>query len=163
VAIQPAPVKGVVTLAPPAVRVGWVTLRNPANRSRALSLTARQFRYASGNALTATESDELFERWTVPSPGRPIFELVSAPLSLRSPARVDTANPNRGPLLLIASDKDHAAPAAITRATAKLYRGSPAVTDYQQFADRGHSLPIDSGWREVADATLTWLKQHSPH
>jgi non-heme chloroperoxidase len=160
VAIQTSPIKGVVNLAPSTARVGWVALRNPANRRRALSLTARRFRYAFGNALSADESDELYERWTVPAPGRPMFELASANLSPRSPAEVNTANPTRGPLLLIAGGKDHGVPASVVKATVKLYRGSPAVTDYQEFADRGHSLPIDSGWREVADATLTWLKQH---
>jgi pimeloyl-ACP methyl ester carboxylesterase len=89
-----------------------------------------------------------------------MFELASANLSRRSPANVNTANPTRGPLLLIAGGKDHAAPAAVAKATVKLYRRSPAVTDYQEFPDRGHSMPIDSGWREIADATLTWLGQH---
>ncbi|MEY9863929.1 hypothetical protein ABH935_009582 [Catenulispora sp. GAS73] len=32
-----------------------------------------------------------------------------------------------------------------------------AVTDLKQFADRGHSLVFDSGWREIADYVLTWL------
>jgi non-heme chloroperoxidase len=160
VAIQASPVKGVVNLAPSTARAGWVALRNPANRRRALSLTPRQFRYAFGNALSAAESDELYQRWTVPSPGKPMFELASANLSRRSPAKVNTANPTRGPLLLIAGGKDHGVPASVAKATVKLYRGSPAVTDYREFPDRGHSMPIDSGWREVADATLTWLKQH---
>jgi non-heme chloroperoxidase len=159
VAIQPAPIKGVVSLAPSTARVGWIALRNPANRHRALSLTSGQFRYAFGNALSAAESDELYERWTIPSPGRPMFELASANLSRRSPAKVNTSHATRGPLLLIAGGKDRGAPAAVVKATAKLYRGSPAVTNYQEFADRGHSLPIDSGWSEVADAALTWLKQ----
>jgi non-heme chloroperoxidase len=112
--------------------------------------------------LSAAESDELYERWTIPSPGRPLFELASANLSRRSPAKVNTDHPTRGPLLLIAGAKDHSAPAAVVRATAIRYRGSPAETDYQEFADRGHTLPIDSGWREVADATLTWLKHRVP-
>jgi non-heme chloroperoxidase len=158
VAIQPAPIKGVVALAPSTVRAGWMGLRNPANRARALSLTPEQFRYAFGNALPPATSAELHQRWTIPSPGRPLFELAAANLSRRSPAKVDTAAPTRGPLLLIAGGRDHAAPAGVVRATARRYRGSPAVTDYQEFADRGHSMPIDHGWPEIADAVLTWLK-----
>lgn len=161
VAIQAPPIKGVVTLAPSPARVAWVALRNPANRSRALSLTPRQFRYAFGNAVSPAESDDLYQRWSIPSPGKPIFELASASLSRQSPAKVNTANSTRGPLLLIAGGKDHGVPAAVAKATVKLYRSSPAVTDYQEYPDRGHSLPIDSGWREVAEATLAWLKQHS--
>ncbi len=29
-----------------------------------------------------------------------------------------------------------------------------------EFADRGHSLTIDGGWREVADASLAWLDKN---
>ena len=32
-----------------------------------------------------------------------------------------------------------------------------AVTELAEFADRGHSLIIDSGWREVAGECLSWL------
>ncbi|GAA2215842.1 hypothetical protein GCM10009850_113100 [Nonomuraea monospora] len=32
-----------------------------------------------------------------------------------------------------------------------------AVTELKQFADRGHSLTIDSGCREIADYSLAWL------
>ncbi|MEV1317561.1 alpha/beta hydrolase [Micromonospora arborensis] len=160
VALQPPPIKGVANLAPSSIPVGWPLLRNPANRRRALSLTARQFRYSHGNALTTTESDQLYQQWAIPSPGRPVFELVSANLSRRSPARIDAANPARGPLLMIAGGKDHSAHRAVVKATVKRYLASPAVTDYQEFLDRGHSMPIDSGWREIADATLDWMRQH---
>jgi hypothetical protein len=61
----------------------------------------------------------------------------------------------------IAGGKDHTVPRAVTKATLKLYRKSPAVTDYREFPDRGHSLGLDRGWREVADASLAWLKRHS--
>ncbi len=163
VALQPPPIKGVVGLAPSTIPVGWPLLRNPANRRRALALTPRQFRYSHGNALTAAESDRLFHRWTIPSPGRPVFELVFANLSRRSPATVDAANPTRGPLLMIAGGRDHSAAASAVRATAARYAGASAVTDYREYPDRGHSMPIDSGWREVADAALQWIDgQHLP-
>ena len=51
-------------------------------------------------------------------------------------------------------------PEAITRATLKQYRHSDAVTDLLEFPDRGHSLTIDHGWSEVADAALAWLDKH---
>ncbi len=161
VAIDAAPIKGVIFLPPSALRVASVVLRNLGNRNRAVSLTPEQFRYGFGNALPAKESAELYERWTVPSPGKPLFEAASANLSLRSPAKVDTGNKTRGPLLLIAGGKDHTVPAAITRSTRKLYHKSPAITDFREFPDRGHSLAIDHGWRDVADEVLSWLKQRS--
>lgn len=161
VAIDAAPIKGVVYLPPSALRVASVALRNPANRKRAVSLTAAQFRYGFGNTLSASECKELYERWTIPSPGKPLFEAAAANLSLRSPARVDTRNATRGPLLLTAGGKDHTVPAAITRSTLRLYRKSSAVTDYKEFPNRGHSLALDTGWREVADAVLAWLGERS--
>ncbi len=161
VAIDPAPIKGVFYLPPSALRVASIALRNPANKKRAVALSAKQFRYGFGNELSASESNDLFERWTIPSPGRPLFEAASANLSRRSPAKINTGNATRGPLLLTAGGKDHTVPATTVRSTLKQYRDSPAVTDYKEFPDRGHSLALDNGWREVADTVLTWLKEHS--
>jgi len=162
VAIDAAPIKGVIYLPPSALRVAGIALRNPANRNRAVSLTPQQFRYGFGNALPAQESAALYERWAIPSPGRPLFEAAAANLVPRSAAKVDTGNKTRGPLLLIAGGRDHTVPAAITRSTRKLYHKSPAVTDFREFPDRGHSLTIDHGWREIAQEALTWLQQRSP-
>lgn len=153
--------KGIVYLPPSALRVASVALRNPANRNRAVALSAKQFRYGFGNALSEAESNELHERWTIPSPGKPLFEAATANLSPRSPAKVDTSNATRGHLLVTAGGKDHTVPRAISKSTVKRYRKAPAVTDYKEFPDRGHSLTIDSGWREVADAALAWLKERS--
>jgi non-heme chloroperoxidase len=160
VAIDAAPIKGVLNLPLSALRVASVALRNPVNRNRAVSLTREQFRYGFGNAISAQESDELFDRWAIPSPGKPLFEAAFANFSAQSPAKVRTDNATRGPLLLTAGGKDHTVPAAITRSTQKLYRKSPAVTDYEEFPDRGHTLALDGRWREVADFALAWLKGH---
>ena len=160
VAIDPAPIKGVYVLPPSALRVASVALRNPANRGRAVSLTREQFRYGFGNELTQGESDELFDRWTIPSPGKPLFQAAFANLSGESPAKVDT-RADRGPLLLTAGLKDHTVPPSIVRATRKRYRDSPAVTDYLEFPGRGHTLALDTGWPDVAESVLAWLKDHS--
>jgi pimeloyl-ACP methyl ester carboxylesterase len=159
VAIDAAPVKGVYYLPPSALRVASIALRKPANREQAVSLTPSQFRYGFGNQLSAQESSELFDRWAMPSPGKPLFEDALANFTRNSPAAVDTRNKDRGPLLLIAGGHDHTVPAAITTATRKLYHKSPAITDFREFPDRGHSLTIDHGWREVAQASLDWLRQ----
>jgi pimeloyl-ACP methyl ester carboxylesterase len=158
VGIDAAPIKGVLFLPPSALRVASAALRNPLNRSRAVSLTRGQFRYGFGNVISAQESDELYERWAIPSPGKPLFEAAAANLSLNSPAKVDTGNATRGPLLLTAGGKDHTVPATITKQTLRLYRKSSAVTDLREFPDRAHSLCIDSRWQEVADTVLEWLK-----
>ncbi|HEX6931657.1 MAG TPA: alpha/beta hydrolase [Streptosporangiaceae bacterium] len=161
VAIDAAPIKGVLNLPPSALKVASIALRKPANRQQAVALTPDQFRYGFGNAIPAQESGELFDHWTVPSPGRPLFEAALANFTPGSPAKVNTRNKDRGPLLLIAGGQDHTVPAAITTSTRKLYHKSPAITDLKEFTDRGHSLTIDHGWQDVAQYVLDWLKQRA--
>lgn len=159
VAIDAAQIKGVLPVPLSALKATLPVFRNPANRHRAVSLTAEQFRFAFGNAVSEEESQELYDRWAIPAPGRPLFEAAAANVNPHSPAKVDTANQSRGPLLLIAGGRDNTVPETITRATLKQYRHSDAVTDFLAFPDRGHSLSIDSGWRDVADASLAWLRK----
>ena len=122
-----------------------------------MALNAKEFRYGFGNAVSQEESDELFEAWTIPSPAKPLFEAAVANFALHSPAKVDTDNPDRGPLLLVSGTADHTVPDVVTRSTLKQYRDSTAVTELKQFEGRGHSLTIDAGWKQVADAVLEWL------
>ena len=161
VAIDAAPIKGVIYLPLSALRVASVALRKPANRAQAVSLTEDEFRYGFGNTLPQQESDELYQRWAIPSPGKPLFEAAFANFIPQSPAKVNTHNKTRGPLLLIAGGRDHTVPAVITTATRRLYHKSPSITDFREFPDRGHSLTIDHGWREVAQQSLDWLNQRS--
>ncbi|WP_431968723.1 alpha/beta hydrolase [Actinacidiphila sp. bgisy160] len=158
VAIDAAQIKGVLPLPLSALRSTLPVFKNPANKHRAVSLTAEQFRFAFGNAVSEEESDALFAQWTMPAPGKPLFEAAAANFNPHSPAKVDTENSGRGPLLLMSGGKDHTVPETVTRATLKQYRHSEAVTDFMNFPDRGHSLTIDSGWREVADEALAWLR-----
>ncbi|MBB2947138.1 pimeloyl-ACP methyl ester carboxylesterase [Actinoplanes lutulentus] len=159
IAIDPAQIKGVKPLPFAQLRSAFPVLSNPANRRKAVSLTLPQFRYGFGNAIPAAESDELFEKWTIPSPGRPLFEGALANFQKDSAAAVNTGNTTRGPLLLISGQQDHTVPDVVTRAAYKLYGDTAATTDLKQFPDRGHSLTVDSGWRGVADYALEWLKR----
>ena len=159
VAVDAAQIKGVLPLPLSALHSTLPVFKNPANKHRAVSLTAEQFRYSFGNAIDADESDRLYERWTIPAPGRPLFEAAAANFSLHSPAAVNTHNDRRGPLLLIMGGQDHTVPESITKATLKQYKHSTAETDLIEFENRGHSLTIDSGWSEVAEASLHWLAE----
>jgi pimeloyl-ACP methyl ester carboxylesterase len=158
VAIDPAQIKGVLPLPLAQIRAALPVLGNPANLHKAISLTAKQFRFGFGNELSEEESDALYEQWSIPAPARPLFQAAAANFVLHSEAKVNTANEHRGPLLLISGKQDHTVPDVTTRSTLKQYRDSTAVTELRQFEGRGHSLTIDSGWREVADATLEWLQ-----
>lgn len=143
-------------LSPAQLRAAFPVLRNPANRNRPVFLTTAQFHYAFGNAISERESAQLHDAWAIPAPGRPLFEAAFANLASHSPTRVDTGNSARGPLLLISGRQDHAVPDRATSSAFRQYRHSAAVTDLKRLAGRGHSLTIDSGWREVADIVLDW-------
>jgi len=157
VAIDPAPIKGVLPLPISALRASFPALHNPGNIDAAVSLTPQQFEYAFGNALTPEESAELYERWTIPSPARPLFQAAAANFNPHSQTKVEVDNEDRGPLLITMGSEDHTVPEAISKSTFKQYRKSAAVTDITEFEDRGHSLTIDHGWRDVADSVLAWI------
>jgi len=160
VAIDAAQIKGVLPLPLSALKATLPVFKNPANKHRAVSLTAEQFRFAFGSAIPPQESDALFEQWAIPAPGKPLFEAAAANFNPHSPAKVATDNAARGPLLLIAGGRDNTVPETVTRAMLKQYRHSDAVTDILTFDDRAHSLTIDHGWRDVADASLAWLREN---
>jgi non-heme chloroperoxidase len=157
VAISPAPVRGIRVLPLAQLRSSFPVLSRPRNRHRALPLTADHFADAFGNALDRAESDELYHRYAIPGPGRPLFETATAAFSRHSPTAVDTGRADRGPLLLMAAGRDHTVPAAVTRAAHRLYAASPADTELATYPDRGHSAPFDHGWRALADDVLDWL------
>jgi pimeloyl-ACP methyl ester carboxylesterase len=162
IAIDAAPIKGVLRMPMSAVRTALPILRNPANTNRAVPLTAAEFRYGFANAVSDEEAADLYQRCAIAGPGRPMFEAVLANLAPRSPAKVETASETRAPLLLLAGEKDRAVPPAVTKAILKQYRKTPGVSDFIELPQRGHSLTIDSGWRGVAHTTLAWLATHLP-
>ena len=157
VAIDPAPFKGVLPLPVTALRAVFPVLRNPANRNRAITLTQEQFAYGFANALSPEEAAALYDEHHVAAPARPIFQAAVANVSTSRATAVDTANPDRGPLLLINGAEDHTVPPAITRAAHRKQARNPGVTELLELDGMGHSLVIDAGWRRVADATLDFL------
>jgi non-heme chloroperoxidase len=160
IAIDPAPIRGVLRLPPAQLRSTFPVLRNPANRKRTVSLSAGQFRRGFGNALPAEEAEQLHERWAIPGPGKPLFQAALANTTPKSRAAtaVDTRRSERAPLLIISGGADRTVPDSVSRSAYKLYRKSDAVTEFREFPDRGHSLTVDAGWREVAGAALEWLE-----
>jgi pimeloyl-ACP methyl ester carboxylesterase len=161
VAIDPAPIKGVLALPVSALKVASIALRNPANTKRTVALTLEDFTYGFANNRSPDEAAELYEKWAMPSPGKPLFQAASANFELHAATAVDLHNSHRGPLLITAGGKDHTVPAAVSKATYKLHhKKSSAATDLQEFPEADHSLTVDSDWRQVADAVLAWLKKH---
>jgi len=158
IAIDPAPIKGVRELPLSALKAAWPVLRNPLNLKRAVSLTEPQFRFAFTNAVSEPEARELYARYAMPAPARPLFQAATAMFNPNAATRVNVANANRGPPLLIAGTADNTVPPVLVRSTRRAYGNSPAVTEFKEFAGRGHSLTIDSGWRELAEYRLSWLR-----
>jgi pimeloyl-ACP methyl ester carboxylesterase len=159
VAIDPAPFRGVVPLPISALKSASPVLGKPANRNRAVPLTYEQFHFAFANAVTEDEAKTLYETFAVPASGKPLFQAASANLNPWTEAKVDTKNPDRGPLLIIDGEKDNTVPWAIANASFKRQQRNEGVTEIVKIPNRGHSLTIDSGWREVADTSLAFVQR----
>jgi len=159
VAIDPAPFRGVLPLPISALKSAAPVLSNPANRGRAVPLTYEQFRYGFANAVSEEEAHELYETFAVPASGTPLFQAASANLNPWTEAKVDSKNPDRGPLLIISGEKDNTVPWAIANASYKKQKRNEAPTEIVEMPNRGHALVIDSGWREVADTALTFIQR----
>jgi non-heme chloroperoxidase len=159
VAIDPAPFRGVLPLPISALKSAWPVLGNPANRHRAVSLTYDQFRYAFANAVSEDEAKELYEKFAVPGAGAPLFQAATANLNPWTEVKVDTENPNRGPLLIISGEKDHVVPWAIANASFKRQDKNDGITEIVEMPNRGHALTIDSGWLEVANTALAFIRR----
>jgi len=159
VAIDPAPFRGVLPLPISSLKSAFPVLGNPANRNRAVPLTYEQFRFGFANAVSEDEAKQLYETYSVPTSGKPLFQAATANLNPWTEAKVDTKNPERGPLLIISVEKDHTVPWAIANASYQQQEHNQGVTEIVEMKNRGHALTIDSGWREVADTALAFVKR----
>lgn len=159
IAIDNAPIKGVLPLPFSALKSGFPVLKNPANRKKAITLTFEQFKYGWGNNLSEAEARKLYDTYHVPASGMPLFQAGLANFSFSKACKVDVKNPNRGPLLIISGTKDTTAPKAFTYGSYKKQLKNPETTEYVEVEDRGHSLVIDHGWPGVADEALKFAKR----
>jgi pimeloyl-ACP methyl ester carboxylesterase len=159
VAIDPAPFRGVLPLPISALKSASPVLGNPANRNRAVPLTYEQFRFGFANAVDEEEAKQLYTTYAVPASGLPLFQAATANLNPWTEAKVNSKNPERGPLLIINGEKDNTVPLAIAKAAFKKQKRNEGVTEFVELANRGHALTIDSGWREVAETALGFVKR----
>jgi non-heme chloroperoxidase len=159
VAIDPAPFRGVLPLPFSALRAASPVLANPFNHNKAVPLTFEQFRYAFANAVSEEEAKQLYETYAVPAPGEPLFQAAAANLNPWTEDKVDTKNPDRGPLLIIDGEKDNTVPWSIANASFKQQQKNSGVTEIAMIPGRGHSLTIDSGWRVVAETSLAFIQR----
>jgi pimeloyl-ACP methyl ester carboxylesterase len=144
----------------------WSVLRssgpfliNPLTRRRAITLSRKQFRYGWANALDEKEAEELYETFHVAGSGIALAQMGNANLNPWTEAKVDTKNPDRGPLLIIDGENDHTVPWALAHAAYKRQQRNPGVTEIAKIPNRGHALTIDHGWREVAQTALDFVER----
>lgn len=160
VAIDNAPFRGVLPLPVSSLKSAFPVLGNPANAGRAVTLTFDQFRFGWANNLDEDEARRLYDTFHVPAAGVPLFQAAAANLNPFSETKVDTKNPDRGPLLIIAGANDNTVPLAITHASYKIQkRNNPGITEIVEVSGRGHSLTIDDGWPDVAQIALNFVKR----
>jgi non-heme chloroperoxidase len=159
VAIDPGVFRGVLPLPGSVLKGVGPFLVNPRTRGRAITLTFDQFKYGWANALEEKEAKELYDSFHVAGSGVSLVQMGNANLNPWTEAKVNTKNPDRGPLLIIDGEKDHTVPWAIANAAYKRQRHNPGVTEIVKMPNRGHSLTIDHGWREVAETSLEFVKR----
>jgi non-heme chloroperoxidase len=160
VAIDPGPFRGVLPLPYSTLKVSAPILRNPLSRSKAVTLTFDQFKYGWANAIDdEDEARRLYDTYHVAAPAVALMQMANANLNPWTEAKVDTKNPDRGPLLIIDGEKDHTVPWAIAKASYKKQKRNEAVTEIKAIPNRGHALTIDNGWEEVANTALEFVKR----
>jgi non-heme chloroperoxidase len=159
VAVDPGPFRGVLPLPYHLIRATEPVWRNPANHHRAVPLTFEEFRYGFANAVDEEQAKRLYDTFAVPASGTPIFQAASANLNPVTEAKVNIANPDRGPLLIISGEKDNTVPPSVAHAAYQRQRHNPGVTEVADMPNRGHSLVIDDEWREVADTALAFVQR----
>jgi non-heme chloroperoxidase len=160
VAIDPGPFRGVLPLPYSTLKVSAPILRNPLSRSKAVTLTFDQFKYGWANAIDdEDEARRLYDTYHVAAPAVALMQMANANLNPWTEAKVDTKNPDRGPLLIIDGEKDHTVPWAIANASYKKQKRNEAVTEIKAIPNRGHALTIDNGWEEVANTALEFVKR----
>ena len=105
------------------------------------------------------QAKRLYEQFCVPTSGEPIFQAAAANLNPWTEAKVDSKNPDRGPMLIVAGGKDHTVPVAISKSSFKHEEDNDGITEIVEMADRGHAMTIDDNWQEIAETALKFVER----
>jgi pimeloyl-ACP methyl ester carboxylesterase len=155
VAINPAPTTG-VPLGPHAIRSAWPVLGSWGSWGRVMHMSRKFFAARFAQTIRPGESDELYDRYVVPTPGKVYWDGV-----LTSVGKINWTNPNRAPLLLIGGEIDLIADASMTRGIYEHQRRAASETALKIYPGRSHWTCMDPGWEQVADFALDWALQKS--
>jgi non-heme chloroperoxidase len=80
-------------------------------------------------------------------------------LNPHTEVKVETANSERGPLLILSGEMDHTVPWALAHGAYKRQQHNPGLTEITQVPGRGHALTIDHCWSEVAVIVLDFFRK----
>jgi pimeloyl-ACP methyl ester carboxylesterase len=159
VAFDSAPFRGILPLPISTLKSGKPVLGNPANRGRAIPLTYDQFRYSFANTSSEEEAMQLYNEFSVPGAGVPLFQAAAANFNPWSEAKVDSKNPDRGPMLIAYGSEDHVSPKAINEAIFKKQEKNKGITEFVEIEGASHGLTIGSGWRKVCGTALEFVQR----
>lgn len=161
VAVDPAPFQGVLSVPVSSLKSSAPVVGHLSSLKHGVTLSFEDFLYGWANALDEAEARELYDEFHVAAAGNPIFQVVTANLNPFSETKVDTKNPDRGPLLIIGGEVDHTVPVKPTEQAYKIQAKNPGITEIAIIPNRGHSLTIDHGWAEVAQVSIDFLTRVS--
>lgn len=154
VAIHPAPTPG-VPLGPHAIVSALPVFSDPFSGRKALQMSRKFFRTRFAQTAPAEQSDALYDRYVVPTPGKVYWDGVINAMKLH------WANAARPPLLLVGGELDLIADASMTRAIYAKQSRAPSATELKILPGRSHWTCLDPGWEEVADLALSWAVAHA--
>ncbi|WP_152360855.1 alpha/beta hydrolase [Microlunatus speluncae] len=161
VTFNSAPTEGVRVVPLSQLKSTFPVLKSPANRHKAVGLSAEEWRYAFTNTFTEEESAALYQRYHVPASGAILWGGVLANYQPGPQETwVDYRNGNRAPLLFVSGSEDHIMPPAIQRSNHKHYK-SAAITEIREYEGYAHLLPAQQGWQQIADEALDWAVEHA--
>jgi pimeloyl-ACP methyl ester carboxylesterase len=162
VAIDSAQTAGIAVLPFSTVRAGFPILGNPFSYGWTTALTPKQFNYAFTNELSLTDSQPVYDRYSIPAANSILWDAALSLLNPNGSSKVNYGNNTRAPLLFIAGGSDHIVPPSINKANQRRYaRKSSAITDYREFPNRTHHTVGQKGWEEVADYALRWAEANA--
>lgn len=151
VAIDSVAPNGMLFVSWSFIKGQWPILTPFADGAKPVAMTREQFGYAFAPQQSEAVASAAYATQIVPESRKVAKDTLTAS------GEIDLTKA-RGPLLIIAGEKDNLIPAAMSYKNFGLYRNTPGLTEFKMFEGRDHWLIAGSGWEEVAGATLNWIK-----
>ncbi|MCR5879805.1 alpha/beta hydrolase [Phenylobacterium sp. J367] len=149
VAIDPAPTPG-VPLGLQAIISALPVLGDPFSNGKLKTMSRPFFKTRFAQTAPKDQADALYDRYIVPTAAKVYWD------GIINPIKINWANPNRAPLLLIGGEIDLIADASMTRAIFNKQKRAASRTELKIYPGRSHWTCMDPGWEQVADDALAW-------